>query len=159
MNTSNSEYYFSTNNFFWPTPGYHTITSKFGPRKSPTSGASSNHSGVDIAATEGSNIYSVTNCKIIFTGFKGAGGYTIVTESDSFTISYCHVSPNFIVKVGDIISIGEIIGNVGPKYVYDVINNPYKDSNGKPTNGATTGCHLHLTIRKDGNLIDPCSLF
>lgn len=162
INNSNqldSNYIFSNNEYCWPTPGFHTITSKFGPRTSPTSGASSNHSGIDIAASEGTAIYSVVTCEVTFIGFKGAGGYTIITESSCFTISYCHVSPNYIVNVGDIISIGEQIGNVGPKYVYDVINNPYKDSSGNPTNGATTGCHLHLTIRKNGTLIDPLSLF
>ena len=33
--------------------------------------------------------------------------------------------------------------------------NPYRDSSGNPTNGATTGCHCHFTLREDGELIDP----
>ena len=36
--------------------------------------------------------------------------------------------------------------------------NTYKDSQGNPTNGATTGPHLHLTIKKEGQLIDPLSI-
>lgn len=28
-----------------------------------------------------------------------------------------------------------------------VLNNPYKDENGNPTNGATTGSHLHFSIK------------
>lgn len=92
-----SKYYFSNNDFFWPVPGYHTITSKFGPRTSPTSGASSNHSGIDIAVPEGTTIYSITSGTIQFIGFKGAGGYTITMESNNLIISYCHVSPNYIV--------------------------------------------------------------
>lgn len=51
------------------------------------------------------------------------------------------------------------IADVGPKNVYNVKNNPYKDSNGNPTNGATTGCHLHLTIKKGGIRINPLTLF
>ena len=157
--SENSDYYFTNNDFFWPVPGFHTITSEFGPRVSPTNGASSNHSGIDIAAPEGTIIYSILSGKVSYIGFKGAGGFTIVIESDNFTISYCHVSPNYIINIGDLVSIGSKIGNVGPKYVYNLPNNPYKDSTGKPTNGATTGCHLHLTIRKNGILIDPLSLF
>ena len=60
---------------------------------------------------------------------------------------------------GQFIDKGVQIGNVGPKNVYGVPNNPYKDSSGNPTNGATTGCHLHLTIRKNGELVNPLTLF
>ena len=158
--TENFPSVFSTNTeFVWPLPNNYNITSYFGPRKSPTAGASSVHSGIDIAASEGTPIYSVLSCKVISTGFKGAGGYTIITESNEYKVSYCHVSPNFIVSPGDIIEIGEQIGNVGPKNVYTVPNNPYKDSSGNPTNGATTGCHLHLTIKKNGDLVNPLNYF
>ena len=68
---------------------------------------------------------------------------------DTYKISYCHVSPIIYVKLHDKVIKGEMIGSVGPKNVYGINNNPYKDSNGNPTNGATTGCHLHLSIRKD----------
>ena len=37
--------------------------------------------------------------------------------------------------------------------------NQYYDENGNPTNGATTGPHLHLGVRIDEKYIDPMSLF
>lgn len=80
-------------------------------------------------------------------------------ESNNLTILYGHVSPNYIVEIGDIVSIGNQIGNVGPKYVNGPENNPYKDSSGKNTNGATTGPHLHLTIKKDGSAVNPLDFF
>lgn len=43
---------FSNSKFLWPTPGFTTITSPFGYRNAPTSGASSYHSGIDIGAPE-----------------------------------------------------------------------------------------------------------
>ena len=67
-----SDFFFSNRDFFWPLPGFHTITSYFGPRKSPTTGSSSNHSGIDIAAPEGTNIYSVIDGIISYVGFNGA---------------------------------------------------------------------------------------
>ena len=55
-----------------------------------------------------------------------------------------------------IIKQGQIIGNVGPKYVYGVAGNTYSDPlTGKPTNGATTGCHLHIGFRIENNYVNP----
>ena len=56
---------------------------------------------------------------------------------------------------GDIISQGQVIGQVGPKYVYNVSGNIYKDSSGRPTNGATTGCHLHIGFRLNDAYLNP----
>ena len=53
----------------------------------------------------------------------------------------------------------KLFGYVGPKNIYGVANNPYHDKNGNPTNGVTTGPHLHLGIKKNGTVIDPLSLF
>ena len=117
-----------------PPLGYTTITSKFGYRTSPTLGASSYHGGIDIAAPVGSNIIASCSGKITFTGFSGAGGYTVTIKNNNLSISYSHVSPTFLVHVGQHISKGDIIAKVGPKNVYGVANNPYKDSNGNPTN-------------------------
>ena len=141
--------------FLWPAPGYTRITSGFGYRVAPASGASTYHSGIDIGAPTGTNIVSAFSGIVTFIGFKGAGGYTITITNSNFSASYCHVSPNFIVEIGQNVQKGQIIGNVGPKYVYDVPNNPYKDKSGNPTNGATTGPHLHFTLRKDGNIVNP----
>lgn len=155
----NNTYYFSNSEFFWPVPGFHTITSYFGKRTSPASGASSNHSGIDIAANEGTSIFSVLSGKVIYTGFYGANGHTVIIESNSFSIQYSHISPDYLVSVGDYIEKGNIIAKVGPKYITDIVNNPYKDSSGKTTNGATTGPHLHLTIKKNNIPINPLEFF
>jgi murein DD-endopeptidase MepM/ murein hydrolase activator NlpD len=156
---SSNDYYFSSSSFYWPVPGYHTITCNFGPRVSPTTGASTNHSGIDIAAPEGTTIYSISNGIVSYTGFNGANGCTIKIENSNITVSYSHVSPQFIVSVGENISANQKIAVVGPKILYGIPNNKYTDSNGNPTNGATTGCHLHLTIKKDGIAVNPLNYF
>jgi len=135
--------------------GYNQITSKFGNRVAPTGGASSYHSGIDIAAPTGSNIIATIPGKVTYTGFYGAGGFTVMIEYQNFVIQYCHVSPQFLVHVGQTVTQNQIIAKVGPKNVYSVPNNKYKDSNGNPTNGATTGPHLHFTIKKDGKAVNP----
>jgi len=53
----------------------------------------------------------------------------------------------------------KLSGQVGPKNVYGVKGNQYFDSDGKPTNGATTGPHLHLGIRIDGKYMNPLNYF
>mgnify|MGYP004643345563 CR=1 FL=1 len=143
-------------NFAWPIPGYTKISSPFGKRNAPTSGASTYHKGTDIPAPEGTSLIATCDGIITFTGFLGGGGYTItITTAEGLKISYCHVSPNYIVKIGDYIEQGQLIGKVGPKYVYGVVGNNYKDATGKPTNGATTGCHLHIGFRVDGEYVNP----
>ena len=125
-------------------------------RTAPTSGASTFHKGTDIPAPEGTTLIATCDGEITFIGFLGGGGYTItITNADGLKISYCHVSPNYIVSVGQLVEQGEIIGNVGPKYVYGVVGNNYKDASGNPTNGATTGCHLHIGFREDSEYVNP----
>ena len=145
--------------FIWPTPNYFTITSKYGPRKAPAGGASTFHTGIDIGAPEGSTILSICDGYVSFTGFKGAGGYTITVSSPPYQISYCHLNPEFEVFVSEFVYKGEKIAKVGPKYIEKTANNPYTDSTGNSTNGATTGPHLHLTIREDGSHINPLQFF
>lgn len=134
--TSNLENYLTifSSNFVWPTPGYMTITSNFGYRTAPTGGAGTYHGGIDIAAPTGSNIISASPGIVTAIGFKGANGYTVTIENGIYTFSYSHISPNFIVTKGQYVSKGQVIATVGPKNVYNVPNNPYKDSNGNPTN-------------------------
>lgn len=160
------EYYeevlLSKDGFFWPVPGFTHISSYFGKRVSPTSMASSYHSGIDIPAVQNTNLYAIEDGIITFASWGAGGGYTIVLKLSKYPdilVSYCHVSPTFIVHRNQEVKKGELIAKVGPKYVYDIINNPYKDEKGNPTNGATTGCHLHLTIKEKGIAVDPLKYY
>ena len=148
--------FYGNQNFAWPIPGYTRISSYFGKRTAQTTGASTYHKGIDIPAPEGTSLIASCNGEITFTGFLGGGGYTItLTTPENLKISYCHVSPNYIVSEGDQIVQGQVIGTVGPKYVYGVAGNIYKDSEGRPTNGATTGCHLHIGFRLNEDYVNP----
>lgn len=99
----------SSHGFVWPTPGYTRINSPFGKRVSPTAGASNFHKGIDIGAPEGTQFIAVVSGIITFTGFLGGGGYTITLSKDNIKISYCHVSPKYIVKEGDEVMQGQVI--------------------------------------------------
>lgn len=138
--------------------GFGNITSYYGKRTAPTSGASTFHSGIDIAAPEGTKLVAIADGEVTRTAWGGAGGYTITIASGEYSFSYCHSDPNFMVKVGDKVEKGQVIGKVGPKNVYNVPGNPYRDSSGNPTNGATTGCHCHFTVKKNGQTINPLTI-
>ena len=107
----------------------------------------------------GSYIVAAFSGKVTLTEFKGAGGFTITIVNNNYSASYCHVDPIFLVHIGQYIQKGQIIGKVGPKNVYGVIGNPYKDKNGNPTNGATTGPHLHFTLKIDEKAVNPLDYF
>ena len=132
----NSNKEFINNNsskiYSWPTPGYTTITCNFGYRKAPTSGASTYHGAIDIGAPTNSKIIACFSGKIIYTGFYGANGYSIILENSSdtsITATYSHLSPEYIVKTGEYVLKNQVIGFVGPKNLYGVPNNNYNDSN------------------------------
>lgn len=92
---------------------------------------------------------------VTFIGFYGADGYTIIIENKNIQVIYAHVSPKFIVTQKQKIFKSQKIGNVGPMYIDSLENTKYFDSNGKKTNGASTGSHLHITIKKDGIAVNP----
>ena len=152
IETSNSQ-------FIWPIPGYTNISSPFGRRSSPTKYASSFHKGIDIPATPGTNIYAAMSGTVVTAWFNGSGGCTVTIQNGSYFTSYCHVSPNFLVVVGQKVKQGDLIAQVGPKNVYGFPENKYTDANGNPTNGATTGPHLHFAIRYDGNYVNPMDYY
>ena len=113
------------NNCFWPTPNFNNITSYFGFRVHPVTRKYSYHSGIDIAAPQGTNIYSICDGIVSFIGFNGAYGYSIIIKNNNYEILYAHVSPNFIISINQNIIKGQLITNVGPKYVE---YSPYTDS-------------------------------
>ncbi len=158
QNNNTINHIFINDKYIWPVIGYNKITSYFGKRDAPTTGASKNHSGIDIGAPTGSNLVSIFDGEITYVGFSGAGGYTIIIQNRNIKASYCHVHNEYLPKVNSIVKKGDVIGKVGPKNVYDVPNNPYKDKNGNPTNGATTGAHLHFSIKIDNKYVNPLDL-
>lgn len=89
--------------FIWPLPDYSYISSYFGYRNSPTSGASSYHSGIDIPAPSGTAILAVCSGTVTFASWGAGGGYTVVVENGDIKVSYCHVSPIFLVSRNDFI--------------------------------------------------------
>ena len=84
--------------FTWPLPDRHYISSYYGYRNLTLYGSGPFHSGIDIPAPEGTYFLATMSGTIVYTGFSGSGGYTIILEQDNLRMTYCHVHPNFLVK-------------------------------------------------------------
>jgi len=120
-------------NFIKPLTG--TITSLFGWRDSNSSIVSKYHTGIDIAAKEGTNIVSTTNGKVVLKSSEGAYGNHLKIQIEDITIIYAHCS-KLEVKEGDEITQGQVIAKVG-------------------STGNSTGPHLHFEIRKEDRYVNP----
>lgn len=123
-------------NFIWPCPSSSRITSGFGGRSSPTEGASSNHKGIDIGASTGSDILAAADGTVtISTYSSSAGNYIMISHGGGVSTVYMHCSQR-LVEVGDTVSQGQVIAKVG-------------------STGYSTGPHLHFEIRSGGGNVDP----
>lgn len=95
------------------------------------------HTGLDFAAPDGTDIHAVAAGEVTEAGWAGSYGYrTIVELEDGTEIWYCHQSA-IAVDVGDQVTRGQVIGDVG-------------------STGNVTGPHLHLEVRPGGgDPVDP----
>jgi murein DD-endopeptidase MepM/ murein hydrolase activator NlpD len=119
-----------------PLPG--RITSTIGMRKHPVGGFRGRHTGVDLAAAEGTRIAAAAAGVVKDTGEgEYIGKFVILSHKDSYTTVYGHCSQT-LVKKGQQIKRGQVIARVG-------------------NTGRTTGPHLHFEIRKNGIPQDPLS--
>ena len=120
-------------NFIKPLTG--VITSVFGWRNPKSSTVSKYHTGIDIAANQGTDIISATNGKVKLASSKGAYGNHLKIEIGDVTLIYAHCL-SLEVKEGDEIKQGQVIAKVG-------------------STGNSTGPHLHFEIRKEDRYVDP----
>lgn len=143
FNSSLSDVSHISQDFIYPTK-YTDISSFYGNRI--LYGNQNFHNGIDFLAPLGSEIYAAASGYVEYASFLEDGfGNTIILSHDlGIKTLYCHISEIFLVKVGDYVSQGDVIGYVGPKYLNNGI-----------LNGNTTGPHLHFTIYDNGISIDP----
>ncbi|MBR4941311.1 MAG: peptidoglycan DD-metalloendopeptidase family protein, partial [Clostridia bacterium] len=127
----------SSGKYIWPTPGYYWVTSEFGGRYHPVTGLWNYHSGIDIGASYGTNVIAVASGRVIQSEYNDIFGYCIrIDHGDGVISLYGHFKSRPLYSVGDWVSQGATIGYVG-------------------STGMSTGPHLHITIYKNGEQVDP----
>lgn len=112
------------------------ITSRFGYRIGPISGVPGIHTGLDMAAGYGSNIYSAADGVVVDAAYdKSYGYYVKIEHSDDVVSIYAHCS-KLCVSEGEKVDRGDTIAKVG-------------------STGDSTGNHLHFEMRKGNIRINP----
>lgn len=117
------------------------LSSGFGYRTDPIHKVKKMHYGVDFSAPKGTPIYCTGDGKIrrVKKSFSGYGNQVEIDHGYGYVTKYAHMQ-SFIVKKGQKIKRGELIGYVG-------------------NSGKSTAPHLHYEVKKDGKKINPVHFF
>ena len=126
----------SSSGFRFPLAYSTGVTCAYGPRIHPINGNKSFHYGVDLAAGMGTEIYATKSGTVTGATYGEANGYYVtINHGDGYSSIYAHMT-NYVVSVGDTVSLGQVIGYVG-------------------TTGWSTGPHLHFEILLNGSNVNP----
>jgi murein DD-endopeptidase MepM/ murein hydrolase activator NlpD len=118
----------------WPVNG--PVSSFFGMRMHPIFGEMRMHTGIDIDADYGVPILAVQSGVVIFVGWLGGYGNTVVILHDQIhSTLYAHMR-SFNTSKDAEVSQGAVIGKVG-------------------STGWATGPHLHFEVRINGEPTNP----
>ena len=127
--------------WYWPLPGRYYISSSFAPRKHPITGKWSHHTGNDIPAPGGTEIHAAKGGVVTDVGNNSVyGNYIQISHGNGYSTFYGHMRSRAIVNEGDTVTKGQVIGYVG-------------------TTGWSTGNHLHLELRINGERADALDLY
>jgi murein DD-endopeptidase MepM/ murein hydrolase activator NlpD len=123
--------------FKYPARG--RLTSRMGFRIDPFTKRRAYHAGIDIANRIGTPVHASQSGKVIFSGYKGTYGKTVIlSHQQGYSTVYGHLD-KILVKKGQVVRQGDKIGTVG-------------------NTGRSTGPHLHFEIHRQRRIIDPLKL-
>lgn len=112
------------------------ISSLFGRRTDPFTGASMRHKGVDYAGPLGSQIVAVADGVVAQSRyFGGFGNFVEINHGQGYVTRYAHNQEN-LVQPGERVSRGQAIALLG-------------------ATGRATGPNLHFEVLREGRVVDP----
>lgn len=122
--------------FATPVKNAYRLSSRFGFRRDPKTGGRRMHSGADFAAGLGTPLYATADGVVTYAGWQSAYGRLVKIKHDfGIETRYAHQS-RIRVKVGQRVSRGQHIGDMG-------------------ASGRVTGVHLHYEVRVGGKAVNP----
>lgn len=115
------------------------VSSNYGNRTSPTTGASTNHKGVDYSAPSGSSINAYAAGTVSAATYDSYNGnYVVIDHGNGKQTVYCHAS-ELMTQKGQSVEGGQCIAKVG-------------------STGISTGPHLHFSYKKNGSHVNPAEI-
>lgn len=131
---------YSGGKFCWPSAVSQRITSSYGYRTHPISGAKKLHRGIDIGAGLGTNVLAAEAGTVITSGWNNSYGYYVtINHGNGYTTLYAHNS-KLLVSKGDTVTRGQAIAKCG-------------------STGNSTGPHIHFEVSLNGKLQNPMDFF
>lgn len=130
-----------TGSFIWPVPCSMRVTSRYGNRSDPFTGATAYHSGIDIDGfgNDGQPVIAADGGTVITASSNsGYGNYVIIDHGSTKTV-YAHMS-GLAVSSGQTVSQGQTVGYLG-------------------ATGRATGTHLHFEVYVGEGRVDPAAYF
>ncbi|HTN52540.1 MAG TPA: peptidoglycan DD-metalloendopeptidase family protein [Anaeromyxobacter sp.] len=113
-----------------------TVTSPFGERTDPFTGARAEHDGVDVGAPEGTPIRASAAGVVRAAGERGGYGNAVEIDHGHGLVTLYGHAADLLVHPGDRVEAGQPIATVG-------------------STGRSTGPHLHFEVRMGGRPVDP----
>ena len=122
--------------YYW----YYYISSYYGYRKNPNTGAEELHRGVDIAVPTGTMVHAAHDGTVMEAAYDSYyGNYVVITDSKGYTTKYAHMD-SLNVSAGQSVKKGDNIGKSG-------------------NTGSSTGSHLHIECLYNGEYYNPLFYF
>ncbi len=125
----------------WVRPTYGGVSGHFGARGTICSNGyctSSGHRGTDMYAGCSAPMFAAAAGRVVFAAYNGAwGNYLKIDHGGGIMSAYAHIKPSgFAVRWGATVRAGQTVAYAG-------------------NTGASTGCHVHFEIYRNGTRIDP----
>ncbi len=122
--------------YYW----YYYISSYYGYRKNPNTGAEELHRGVDIAVPTGTVVYAAHDGTVMQAAYDSYyGNYVVITDGKGYTTKYAHMD-SLTVSAGQSVKKGDTVGKSG-------------------NTGSSTGSHLHIECLYNGEYYNPLFYF
>ena len=131
-----TQQFYTPLNLYW----YNYVSSYYGYRINPVTGAEQFHRGVDIAVPTGTTVLAAMDGTVTTAAYDSSyGNYVVIEDSKGYCTKYAHMD-TLSVSAGQTVKHGDSIGTTG-------------------NTGSSTGSHLHIECLYNGEYYNPLFYF